>query len=336
MDLTELYQLYQNGRRISLSNELYVNCTSPWFGSECQYSFPVNMDFYSIENIVYFMFNHKTSWEKRSTIDSQTCYVHLQCNCGEPSICLDWRAICNGRIDCIDGGADEAECSQLEFNICNEDELRCHTGVCIPKEFSYSADKTIEIMECLDTTNQSVYHPRAFDQCFTDPRMLYEEQMCRPGSKIFACSDGQCVQDYQECKNGRHLLLMKSVNNQGNLLYYRWIRLSCLSKINEKLCAELFQLESARSFATECDDHTQLPTIPVLYDHILFLYCKKNLGSFDRRFALPPDDVCYNEHLCDFLRPLSRHGISVYLSSDQLGLGSERNHSNWASMVNSL
>jgi hypothetical protein len=95
------------------------------------------MEFYSIDNIVYFTFYRKTTWENRLTIDSRTCYVHRQCNRGGPSICLDWREICNGRIDCIDGGADETECFQLEFSICDENEFRCHTGMCIPKELSH-------------------------------------------------------------------------------------------------------------------------------------------------------------------------------------------------------
>jgi hypothetical protein len=201
---------------------------------------------------------------------------------------------------------------------------------------AFSEDKMIKIMECLDTTDQSVFRRRNVDSCFAEPKMYCKEQMDRLGSKIFACGDGQCVQDYEECKNGRHVLLMEAVNSQGNLSSHCWILLICLSKVNEKMCAELFQLESSRFFINSCDDVTQFPTIPVLYGHILFLYRKKNLLIFDRRFVLSPDYVCYNEHLCDFLQPSSRHGISLCQTCDQLGLGIERNYTSWASMVNSL
>ena len=65
------------------------------------------------------------------------CYTHLQCgrvgDYGQTSnVCLDWREICDGKIDCINTGHDEEECWQLEINECdNKTEFRCQIGLCI-------------------------------------------------------------------------------------------------------------------------------------------------------------------------------------------------------------
>ena len=51
-------------------------------------------------------------------VTNLTCYMHLKCDRGGPHICLDWREICDGRIDCLDGGLDELHCFDLEVNEC--------------------------------------------------------------------------------------------------------------------------------------------------------------------------------------------------------------------------
>ena len=64
-----------------------------------------------------------------------TCYTHLKCNRGPFPSCLDWTEICDGKIDCLDGGFDEEHCWQLEINECKDNEYRCKNGQCIPKSF---------------------------------------------------------------------------------------------------------------------------------------------------------------------------------------------------------
>ena len=39
IDLAEKYELYLNTNDLVLSNEIFYNCTKPWFGLFCQYSF---------------------------------------------------------------------------------------------------------------------------------------------------------------------------------------------------------------------------------------------------------------------------------------------------------
>jgi hypothetical protein len=50
-----------------------------------------------------------------------TCYRFLNgCNHGLWPLCLDWREICDGKIDCLNG-EDQEWCDQLEVN-----KYRCH------------------------------------------------------------------------------------------------------------------------------------------------------------------------------------------------------------------
>jgi len=74
----------------------------------------------------------------------------LECDRGGSGLCLDWREVCDGRIDCLNGGVDEALCFDLEVNGCDENEYRCHSGLRIPKE-SLDDDKP----QCLDQTDMS-------------------------------------------------------------------------------------------------------------------------------------------------------------------------------------
>ena len=60
------------------------------------------------------------------------CYETLQCDYG--MLCRDWRDICNGQQNCIDG-LDEENCDLLEFNECESNEYRCVDGMCIAEEY---------------------------------------------------------------------------------------------------------------------------------------------------------------------------------------------------------
>ena len=79
-----------------------------------------------------------------------TCYVHLQCDYGTRSICLDWTDICNGQINCLNDGIDEKDCWQLEVNQCNDHEYRCTNGICIPNIFYNNQTHT---SDCLDASD---------------------------------------------------------------------------------------------------------------------------------------------------------------------------------------
>ena len=80
-----------------------------------------------------------------------TCYTHLQCNRGSGSACLDWTEICDGQIQCVDGGHDEEHCWQLEISECGDNEYECAHGQCIPYKFFRDDFRT---PECLDESDE--------------------------------------------------------------------------------------------------------------------------------------------------------------------------------------
>ncbi|CAF4191308.1 unnamed protein product, partial [Adineta steineri] len=211
IDVAEKYQYYlDRPSQSNLSNETFFNCTRPWFGSRCQYALEINEDVL-VQN----------SFEMTSTdnLFQQTCYILLECDRGGPSICLDWREICNGRIDCLNDGIDEIGCFNLEINECNENEYRCHNGLCIPKIFLEM--KSVEA-QCFDRSDIVVENDHSLSFYCRSHLFKCQEYVCRPDEGQFTCGNGQCVEDFSRCQNNRHLALTQSISIQGNLSYSCW------------------------------------------------------------------------------------------------------------------
>ncbi|CAF3271847.1 unnamed protein product, partial [Rotaria sp. Silwood2] len=114
-----------------------------------------------------------------------TCYVHLPCITGPESVCLDWREICDGKIDCMHNSIDEQFCFELEMNECADDEYRCRNGLCIPGTFV--GDNALN-PDCIDRSDEpyiGIYPQR----CIGDPSFRCEEHMCQyPRENL--CDDG--------------------------------------------------------------------------------------------------------------------------------------------------
>ncbi|CAF3295449.1 unnamed protein product, partial [Rotaria socialis] len=178
MDVVERYEYYIQHVKISnitsMAAHLFYNCTGPRFGPMCQYSFNDYEPYHStLTEIVDY------SFMQRSELTTLTCYIHLQCNRGAIMACLDWSEICDGKIDCIDGGRDEENCWQLEINECGNDEYRCLNGQCIPKRFFHDDPST---PDCLDRTDE-----------LNSPHILAEK--CITAQPTFTCEDGVCPTD---------------------------------------------------------------------------------------------------------------------------------------------
>ena len=124
----------------------------------------------------------------------------IECIRGAEAMCLDWREICVGRIDCLNDGIDESQCFELQINECNEGEYRCHNGLCIPKSF---LEDDFSEAECLDKSDIT----ECPDMYLRTSTFYCAEYAGRPDEGQFPCGDGQCVEDFGECKNGRHILL---------------------------------------------------------------------------------------------------------------------------------
>ncbi|CAF3621690.1 unnamed protein product [Adineta steineri] len=305
IDLVEQYQFYLNELNISqslLSNELFYNCTKPWFGLQCQYSFEFSEEM-SIEKIIENEFSRKTSHtESANILPTIPCYIHLKCDRGGSLLCLDWREICDGRVDCLDGGLDEAFCFDMELNECNENEYRCHNGLCIPEEFWEDGQGEAD---CLDRSDEipDISYSRS---CFHDPTFRCEEHSCRTNWHEFSCGDGQCVQKFDKCHNGRHILLNELMKLRGNLSDQCWIAMICLTQlvteINKISCQIWLNNDLIFEYLQTCDTIFQFPILPIHFGHIRFLY-DKPYSRLNRTSFMLPDYICFDDKLCDCIIP---------------------------------
>ncbi|UJR16677.1 hypothetical protein I4U23_003577 [Adineta vaga] len=331
IDLAERYQDYLDQANYSfVSKEIFFNCTKPWFGPYCQYSFGLETT-YTFQDIVRKTFRKKFFSSSSDIATYLSCYMHLKCNRGSSHLCLDWREICDGRIDCIDGGADEEDCFDLEMNECDENEYRCHNGLCISKEFVED-----ELPQCLDASDIS--NPVSYPGSGEYPIIFeFEERFCSTIDKQFKCGDGRCVTDYGTCLNKRHVYLYESVSRQGNLSYTCWIAMVCLTKIlnqiNETSCQQIFRSSNITLYLQSCDVITQFPIVPVLFGHVRFLYILNSVNTVNTDRVLVPDYICYDQDLCNFPISISPHGFYACQPSREMNLNLEIKLKTWSSLI---
>ncbi|CAF3796622.1 unnamed protein product, partial [Rotaria sordida] len=215
IDLIEKYVFYinQSDTNNMLSTETFYNCTKPWFGTQCQYSFGLGMTM-SLDNIIRSILQEKFLNDQMGEIvQNLTCYTHIKCYRGSSLICLDWREICNGHIDCIDEGNDENQCFELKINQCDENEYRCDNGLCIPKDFWRDDGNN---PECLDGSDELKIDTNNYmEHCVKDPTFRCEDLSCSLKFNEFTCGDGRCTTYDGSCNNGRLDLFKESLSNKG-------------------------------------------------------------------------------------------------------------------------
>jgi hypothetical protein len=146
------YQIFLNNMsNLSfMANTLFYNCTFPWFGPFCRFAFDIHYDITEVTllyAIVYWnLFSKAMMFDKIK----MTCCKYLQCDTS--LICLDWREIFYGKVNCLDV-SDEFNCWQLEMNECSKNEYRCYNGQYIPgiifRDYDFDPD-------CLDRTDEYI------------------------------------------------------------------------------------------------------------------------------------------------------------------------------------
>ncbi|CAF1353214.1 unnamed protein product [Adineta steineri] len=301
IDIAQRYEFYLSMSDTSLNEEFY-NCTEPWFGSRCQYSFGFNEQI-SFNQIVEATFRQRKSFSESSEVIVQVpCYVLLKCHRNGQPWCLDWREVCNGIIDCFDEGSDEENCFDMEINKCEENEYRCHNGLCISGELWEDGAGDADCLDRSDEILDLMYK----DSCFQDPTFHCEEHSCRPDGGAFACGDGQCVRTLSMCENDRHLLLIESMKSKGNLKDECWITMVCLTELDTEVdgnsCEIWLMNISIDAIHEECDSFFQFPTVPIHAPHIRFFYENFHLNrSVDEFFF--PNYICYDQQLCHHMKP---------------------------------
>ncbi|CAF3312330.1 unnamed protein product [Rotaria sp. Silwood2] len=295
MDLAERYQFYLNqlpiSNETSMSTQLFYNCTLPQFGSMCQYS----IDDYdplqsSLNEIIYQFYSHQ--YEPTTF----TCYVHLQCDRGPTPSCLDWSEICDGKIDCMDGGRDEEYCWQLEINDCENNEYRCTNGQCIPYEF-FRDDSLVP--DCLDGSDEvSIFNEK----------LAY----CYKSEPTFACEDILCMTNLQylnspltsSCVKQRSDLLLKTMflNKSDSISHSCWLILICVLDIHPTLinnmCLSFCATQACEKIIEQtCPDMLYLPAIPILFSQVYIAYTNKNI-HFSYLLENKPHYICFSGQLC--------------------------------------
>lgn len=301
IDIAEQYQLYLNEPHSSL-NQYFYNCTEPWFGLRCQYSFDFSQ-YYSFNKIVENQFlSKKRYFESFDMTTHVPCYVLISCHRGGQVWCLDWREVCDGNIDCYDEGSDEEFCFNMVINECQSDEYRCHNGLCIPEQFWEEEENDVECLDRSDELETFSYT----GSCFQDPTFRCEEHSCRKDLATFPCGDGHCVIKFTECANGRHELLINMMATKSNLAEKCRIAMVCSTHVSQQvdgiLCEELENSSSIVESLKECDSSFQFPTVPFFYDgNVRFFY--ENVSLRDLKTNWKPDYVCYDQQLCDSIKP---------------------------------
>ncbi len=317
IDLLESYQFYLDQATPVIGLDRFYNCSEMWFGPFCQYTFD---SFNSFADIVREMFRMKEGNvnDVINVTEGGTCYQFLSCYRGPgDSSCLDWREVCDGKIDCIDSiGIDEKGCFEmLELNECDAGEFRCRNGLCIPEEFLW--ERSVDL-DCLDGSDEN-YPDKFIENCYQDPSFRCEERTCQISLDLFACGDGECIvtpipsdsDSDNKCANGREIVLSRAIlawNETSDLPELCWAAMICALQIYnrfnplfdsvrcEKICGQIGMSSCDSLIEQSCPSLFVFPEHPIVYGHIMFVHT--NERPQNRESVRKPMYLCYNKHLC--------------------------------------
>jgi hypothetical protein len=127
------YANFYYNNQLNSDDEFLCKCIRPGtFGPRCEFEF--FHEAITFEDAIESQFAQKKEdpWGMQE-------HGHIICyeavfECDYGLLCLDWRNICDGEQQCMDG-TDEENCDLLEFNECEDNEYRCINGMCIDEEY---------------------------------------------------------------------------------------------------------------------------------------------------------------------------------------------------------
>ncbi|CAF4167986.1 unnamed protein product, partial [Adineta steineri] len=185
-------------------------CSEGFLGKKCEYQLPFDPS--SFKKAWPILFNAHRNREHRQQYGRILCYETLKCDSG--MLCLDWRDVCNGQQNCMDG-LDEENCDLLEFNECENDEYRCTDGMCIAEEYWIDG-----ALDCMDGTDER-FDLHA-DTCVAYPWPIYCDDHKCPIDQ-WSCGDGQCIPYFKrhiyqtELQDSRFCYSMREFNHMCEL-----------------------------------------------------------------------------------------------------------------------
>ncbi len=296
IDLIEHYQNFLNQPAISndtMATSPFYNCSLPWFGPSCEYTFDQDAsDRLSLGEIIQHVY------EDREESRTMTCYEHLQCSRGPAPLCLDWSEICDGHIDCLDGGRDEEHCWQLEMNYCQDNEYRCSNGQCI--DGALFRDDPL-YPDCIDGSDET--------------SMIDRRETCSQVQPTFACEDVRCIRHrYQSiidfltssCAQERGKLMKRaifSIERNDSVSDLCQSALMCIARVDVHhgnfSCDEFCANQTCQRLIEEnCPPFVHLPAWPILFGHVYFVYTNEQ-SYYDPFYSPPaPQYVCYTQKFC--------------------------------------
>ena len=135
----EYARIFYNHSATFAGDRFWCNCTERYLGKFCEYDLHVGIS--SFSQALTTLFHLRTDPQIHQVLGKILCYTTLQCDYGK--LCLDWRNICDGQQNCMNG-IDEENCDLLELNECEENEYRCLDGSCIAEEYWLDGEFTSE------------------------------------------------------------------------------------------------------------------------------------------------------------------------------------------------
>ncbi|CAF1293196.1 unnamed protein product [Adineta steineri] len=194
---TYYFRRKENDSSALIGDDDYVcNCSSSKgvFGRHCEYKLYVGHTLAETARLIKTQNNsHALAGQLQRR---RMCYTSIDCEYG--LLCLDWRDICDGAQNCMNG-VDEENCGKVEMNECLENEFRCQNGLCIPEEYWLDGE-----FDCQDTSDE-LTRSDFEESCPREKGMECDEHICQEATS-FSCGDGQCTLPYTFTKSLSNLI----------------------------------------------------------------------------------------------------------------------------------
>ena len=237
------------------------------FGKNCEYRLPLGTTFE--ETLRWQLAMREKNPQNVQIYGDIVCYETLKCDSGV--LCLDWRDICDGIQQCLDG-KDEENCDLLEMNQCDEDEeYRCENGMCIPQQFFLDGER-----DCLDWSDE-MQLKSSWNCPLESVSSACDDHLCPANS--WSCGDGQCIEDrlafqrlstYTTCHSARdqywmcetHLSRRQWTMENGRCLRNIQHQSSVVAnRSGEERCTYLLKCLLSRDLETGCSCYGRLGCI---------------------------------------------------------------------------